>query len=442
MPGTSSINIKQNISLCLAQIAYISYFLFLIYKGVEGPVRYLLVNNGLEWLQYFPTFFLLFSVFIKLFTTIITWRVRGLVLVILLILSVLVIQGALIIENIVQVFFGIYILIPFLFGVVFANDLVKIIKKRLVILGILWGIIVLGVFLDFFIDFPWTGFNYKIGDITIEVSRAWTALGIERLAGFSRASFEAAIMIFIIMLILITHLDNYFVKNVIWLISGMAIFLTTTKGIILVFFIISLIIFLRSLLPQLMLRLIPYLGMFIMIFLPLYSWHFESSLSLDSYFAKFVFSSFEDRLLNTWPNAYQMILQYGWCFMGRGIGGIGAPQQRFELLLYNPADNLFVYLYAIMGYFSIVVLVLLVYRTIQFVNKKEKVDKFFYLYGVSLIIYGITTNVIESVYMCLFLGVFVTASSTKSIKSCNSERYIRGKFESSFGYERIFKRGA
>ena len=91
--------------------------------------------------------------------------------------------------------------------------------------------------------------------------------------------------------------------------------------------------------------------------------------------------------------------------MGRGLGGIGSSQSNYELNLYSPADNMFVYLYVTFGIFSI----LIYYYIIHCINKmnlKNKNNYEYIIYNILLIIcsYGIVCNILEEPLLCILFG--------------------------------------
>lgn len=389
--------------------ALVALGVFLAVKAVEGPVRYILVNADLAWVAYVPTFLLLAVIVIRGLPLLYPWRLRRVILC-----AVIVIAGWLglsLVGNPGQVLFGVYVWVPFLFGALLAPEIVPHLRRLHRLYALLWSVSVLGVFLDYFFDLPWSGLEYEIRGITVEGVRKWYTFGIERLAGFARASFEAAIIILVLSLLLIAYGNSRWAKFAAWVIGGGAIVLTTTKGIVAVYLALTLLLLLRRWMPVFVLRVVPYLVAAVVIALPSYSWTQTVSLNLDSEVTRFLFASFGDRLTYMWPGAYDLVFQHGAGLFGRGIGGIGAPQERFEEALYNPADNLFVYLFGIFGYFGAPLLLVIAHRVSKFAVSRKGEAGLFYLLGTGILIYGITTNVVESAYMAVFLGFVVRSAS-------------------------------
>ncbi|WP_141304210.1 hypothetical protein [Moorella sp. E306M] len=385
--------------------------LFLTVKALEGPVRYALVSADIEWAIYVPTFLLMLVVLLRGLLVMHTWRISRVMLIVTLALLGASGLGMVLIGNPAQVLFGIYVWVPFLFGAALAQEIVPHLRRLYCFFVLLWLVSVAGVFLNYFFDWPWAGFVYKVSGISIEGTRKWSTFGIERLAGFARASFEAAIIIFILSLLLLIYGKNRWTKPAVWLIGGGAIVLTTTKGIMAAYLAVTLLLLVRPWTPAFILRAAPFVVAIVVMAFPLYSWTQDISLILKNEVDCLLLASFEDRLTYTWPAANELVFQHGAGPVGRGVGGIGAAQDRFEKTLYNPADNLFVYLFGIAGYLAVILMLLIAYRVSRFAGGRQGEATFFYLLGMGILIYGLTTNVVESAYMGMFLGIVVRSAS-------------------------------
>jgi hypothetical protein len=125
-----------------------------------------------------------------------------------------------------------------------------------------------------------------------------------------------------------------------------------------------------------------------------------------SYLIKWFFTSFIDRMKNTWPDAFALVTHSYFKLLGRGMGGIGAPQQYFETYLYNPGDNIFVYLYVIFGY---LVLGLIIWLTTKIITLKieQKSDISIIFFLLSLFSIGATLNAIESPFFSMSIGILI-----------------------------------
>ena len=70
-----------------------------------------------------------------------------------------------------------------------------------IIFRIVVPIVVMGIFLDKYLTFPWEGLGYQLGEYEVKVNRQWETFGMERLSGFQRASYDSAIILTILLLI-------------------------------------------------------------------------------------------------------------------------------------------------------------------------------------------------------------------------------------------------
>jgi len=120
------------------------------------------------------------------------------------------------------------------------------------------------------------------------------------------------------------------------------------------------------------------------------------------------------RLDDTWPEVIAIIRDYGNLALGRGLGGIGQSQVFFENYLYNPADNIFLYLYAQFGLLGGIYL-------FYFYFKSRSLDSITELYLCLLVFiifqYGVTTNIFESPSLCLSVGFVLAHLSNSKLRT-------------------------
>jgi hypothetical protein len=63
---------------------------------------------------------------------------------------------------------------------------------------------IIGVVINYFLEFPWEGLEYRLGGMDIEGVRSWMELiGVKRLSGFARSSYDAAVQILLLVIFLI-----------------------------------------------------------------------------------------------------------------------------------------------------------------------------------------------------------------------------------------------
>ncbi len=400
----------KNISLTDKGLCFAIIF-FLFMKILDGPIRYALVSCQKTFLIYLPIVLMLIFLVIKFLSDLNTLKTQKKNVALFSILSIFFLLGIITIPSIKQVLFGFYIFIPFIFGFVFSDFFFKKLRWFSNFFILLLVVSLIGIIANQFYPFPWEGFHYEFGNITIEASRNWTTFGIKRLAGFSRASFSAAVQIAIFSILVLSFMKSKWLSFILWSVSFYAICLTTTKGIIVAYFFVSSLIFLHRFIPAHLLKLLPYLITAIMLLLPVSSLLLSQSIdNTNQYNGQFY--SMHDRFINTWPNALKLIEEKGNIIVGRGLGGIGTPQSKFkeDNPLYNPADNMALYIYGVGGILGILLLMLVTYKSEILITKHPNNHFSFVVYCMLILIYlyGIISNVIESAVLSFFLGIILS----------------------------------
>jgi len=400
--------------------------LALVYNDIFGAViRFIAVGAGAPWLSFAPMLFAIGVVIAALFVTRLP---RGLWLTLGLFAGyayyTCLVGGARgsLLTQLSSVAFALYTWTPFFLGLI----LVSLRGEGLFARGALlwWGLAVVGVLLNTFVKFPWMGATFEVLGQEAQVARDWTTNGIERLAGFSRASFTAANEIALFSMVLAARPRFHpALKVLIWAISVVAIALTTSKTPLSIMVVVPLALLsvrgaaalrTRPAMPYYvaMLALVSLLG--IMVALPCASRTQDLFAdTFDSDVGFLTLSSMLDRAGTMWPAAFELISSDAraleWV-LGRGLGGIGAAQAIFEPLKVNSADNLFVFLYVTFGLGAVLFggAILAGFKKYQ-VNRPDTFLIFFAL-AASVLTLGIATNVIESVIPALVTGMLVAKS--------------------------------
>lgn len=316
--------------------------------------------------------------------------------------------GLLYLQDVQQVAFGLKMLLPLLLGVMVSDRIPEKFGTANLVAGIIFCVTASGVVINWFYEFPWEGLRYVVDGKQISASLRWWSNEERRLAGFTRASYEAALYLLLSVFFLVAYIRSLLLKIVLWLIAGVAIWLTTTKGIVLVWVLMTVLFAIREmgLLRGPVLLKALWLPAGLMVLMPLWSaafpFRFEKSLALQRSFAY----SYIDRFENTWPTAFDNIQRHGDFLFGRGIGGIGTPQLYYEPALYNFADNLFVYMYTDFGILAVVYLLFLVLRLPLLRLEREK-DLMMFCVAAMAFIFGITAAVLENAWVAFLIGALL-----------------------------------
>jgi hypothetical protein len=251
--------------------------------------------------------------------------------------------------------YGAKLLINVLFGFIAAGQLTQPSRRMLWLLGLLWVATVAGVALDKFIySFPWTGLRTHIGGVQVDVSRGWDIdSGFEkRVAGFTRSSISAAILMPTLALVIAPRTRNFLLRFLLLAVTIGAVTLTTQKGALVAIAAVGMILCLPEWQRYPLLRIACVAAAALDIAVPVLT----SGLLVPEDGGVFSFASFGVRISTTWPDAWNWIRHNEVFPFGVGLGGIGGAQRFFAEDFTNPADNLAIFLYANFGIFGLLYL--------------------------------------------------------------------------------------
>jgi O-antigen ligase/polysaccharide polymerase Wzy-like membrane protein len=405
------------------QLASVAAYLFFLKEVFGGIFRFVTVHTGLLFLNYVPPFLTILAIAIFYVQVFRVARIHYLMVCFTFLAAVFVAYAFVNEIPALQSTVGFYIWLPFIAGLLLSlqhNE--RVLFKSMLAL---WCIAVVGVLINSVVDFPWAGASYEVLGVPREIARKWSYLGFDRIAGFGRASFAAAYMIlFYSCCILVSQKYSLVIRWGSYLFTGYALFLTTSKSPILIWAIIPIFLSVYETAGALLGRqsLVPFYWakssiiflLVLLIGLPLWGNIPDIAQNrLQIYF--FTFTSLTDRMQITWPDAFALLAHGGNMLLGRGVGGIGTPQQFYETDLYNYADNLFVYLYVSTGLVGVIAIfsALIANLKATFISNRQKFKEtyilLFYLLGL-----GISVNVIDGPVQALLLGALVGRGLTES----------------------------
>lgn len=411
LPVSPAVQGRLRFRLSLSSVVYVLASVFLWFVVLAAPLRYGLPSLHLDVLIYLPKLLLLFAV---LLLPVLRPRASPPALLLTGLVAVYLVWGMVNLPSSLQALFGLWVLVPLLFGL-WAGPVVNVEQWRRLFVA-LFLVAAAGVFLNPLIHYPWSGQNLSLLGKSIETSRQWTAFGLDRYAGFASASFSAASQLLLFGVMLVVLLRRRAIKLLVWFVAGFGIALTTSKGPLGAWLLVSMYFAGGGLLrwPRYWIQL--WLGaltliMLAMILVPLSTLWIHYDPTLHGYASKFLFTSFGERLDWMWPDSLHLLdLGGGWhWWVGRGLGGIGVAQKYFGPMHYLSADNLFVYVTVYFGLpASLFLFAALWLRMVLFSLRRDAVAWRLPVVLV-LVAYGLVTNEIEGSLLAFFLGLALAA---------------------------------
>lgn len=388
---------------------------------LESPLRYALNLVGAEPLLYLRDVVLALLVAAALVSSGVTRR-TGSAATATVAVAAHGLAGWLLIGSPMQVLLGMKIFLPFLAGMAGHRLLVPDGGAPVKVYGTLWVLACGGVLADFWLTMPWEGLAYTVMGHEVAGNRAWFAGELTRLAGFSRASYEAAVQVLVLGIVILRAVRATAVRVGIGLTTAAVIALTTTKGVLMAFAVVAVAL----LAPRAFLRPLILAAGIVCALLPALA--VVGVLSFGVGVDDVVFGSLSDRIRNTWPGAFA-ILAHGHYVLGGGLGSIGVPLDIFHPTAPNPGDNLFVYLAVAFGVFALPYFMWLVAAG----RRLAEHDRTQALLILACLVAGVTMSVIEGAFWSLFLGAALGRAAELSAASFSNLAVTyasRGSFHS------------
>lgn len=255
--------------------------------------------------------------------------------------------------------YGVKIMINLLFGFLVAGGLIAPGRRTFRVLATIWVLTMIGILLDkFVLTFPWTGIKTIVGDLNVDVSKDWMVQDTlaKRVAGFTRSSICVAVFMPPLTMVLITRVRHWLLRGLTLAIAVGAVFMTTQKGALVAFAPVAAILCLpqKHRLGLLRLAFLAFMGLAIVLPLLTFGLRMEHGTGVFSTESIFL------RIVYTWPQAWDWINRHQMLIFGVGLGGIGGPQRFYAPDNFNPADNVFILLYAYFGVFALAYLLAVV----------------------------------------------------------------------------------
>lgn len=408
-------DIQQSL-IAKAVVATAVYSVF--YSIFGGVARYGLAQVHALFLNGIPTVLTLLLFGATYIQALAKRRINRFMPILLLFVVFYFIYSLMMLPLVLQAFMGFYIWSAFLLGVLvcFYEKEETLFKFMIVF----WGISVFGVFLNYFVDYPWIGQSYEAAGTTMEVARSWDAEGVKRLPGFSRQSFAAASQILLCgSYLLSSRKYSFSLKTIIYLLSGLALFLTTSKTELALLAVLPLVLLVykgaktfssRTNIAFYYARAVIVLMVCLTVMMPL-ALSTHKQIKMTGPLVGFITAdTLIDRITNMWPEAFDILQAKGNLVFGSGIGSIGTGlairDPKPETV--NAGDNLFVYVLVEGGAFLAVPFFIAFFIGLGPLYRKN-VGYFESILGMSFCVLGISIMAasIEDPVISLLLGILV-----------------------------------
>ena len=372
-----------------------------------GALRYYADVAGLSWVLYLPKIACLFAVALEMPH----YRGRPEVWLVLLGLvtasQLALLHGA----SLPNIAFSVFIYAPLLFGLICGVYIEQRMPLLCKVIGLCLIASLIGVALDMYTNVPWKGYSYVIGDTELSGNKAWGSGGIDRLAGFSRDSTTLAVMIALFSLFMAAFIHSRLLRILLYVAALTGIVLTTNKSTAAAYFLTLVMLFgaayrLPSAVAFLLVTLVG-------LALPVAS--LMLNIPQSEAYSSGMLASFNDRLIHSWPNFIQVVVDQGWSWWGAGFGASGStlaafPVTGIELLFI--ADNTALYLWGMLGAFGVLLYLLLFPLLLRLHERGPRFREALLGIVFCVILIGWATDVLEVVTATLFLGLAIAHVTT------------------------------
>ena len=373
----------------------------------EGPLRYVLLLAKIPTAIYLRDLASVAMIAFAVFCWMTGERRLFPLVVALYVLFLHLLCGVLLLPSVIQPLLGLKVFFTFLFGMAAAASIAEHPRTLQWLALTAFFATAAGVFLDAVVDFPWAGEAYESAIATVQVSREWSSGGIPRLAGFARASFDAATIVLVLMVPMLATRWSVLWRAALWALGFVTIWLTTSKGALLALLALAVWRALENLrAPKRCVITWVSASAAICLAMPLAATQLGFTIRRGSVVSWL--SSFMERVDFMWPDAMQSWLKDGYVLVGRGLGGIGFGQLGAEWWRYNAADNLMIYLLVSFGLLALVYIAAFLAGLARTFDSGPE-DAYFARcvrgWAVVLFSYGCTSNMVEQPLMNLVIGV-------------------------------------
>lgn len=381
--------------------------LFLVSQVFAGVLRWALGSVGLQALIYAPTLLLWVGIVAVLFLHVRDNDISRVALYWLCLLGMAGLVGMLSMPT-RQVIFGGWVLTPLIYGYASSRGGRMEGPVFRTCVAVLLVLACVGIIGNASISYPWVGANFELGGKEISGSREWHIGERQRLAGFSRSSFDAAGQIAVLSALLNAGEARRWLRGAVWLLAVTAVMLSTARGVLLAMLVVAIVVECTRMpwpaaFRMRIVQAATVVGLLWSALPPLLAWtvDFSQTARLQLHSAQ---GSYLDRLANMWPEALRLWWDSPLPVLGRGLGGIGAAQTLFESARFNAADNLMVYQCVTLGLLAIPICAVFASGVLRLASDSGPQRMQLSAIALILLWYGAVSNIVEHPVLALCYG--------------------------------------
>jgi hypothetical protein len=414
---------KGRLDQIAATLLVISGVSYLYFDMIGGVIRAVLPALGLTLLTYLPSGIAVIALICDISARLKKRETAIPIMAVIGILLVDIILSITIGRDPLTILFELYIWLP---AFVMASLTQRRMQDRVINALIpVFFFATFGVLINIFVTYPWAGASYEVLGQTKQAAREWSAYSQQRLGGFTRASFTAAGQILIGYCALEYRLKSFTLRAIFWALGLVAIHYTTSKSPELAMLLLPATYFVIGRMRKTdgarrMWAANATMGLWVLL---IFAGPFVAVTNGPRLFPSGVgdgvhYSSLADRVLNTWPHGIALLdwqnpVQW---LIGRGLGGIGAAQILAEPQMYNPADNLAIYLFVTFGLLSILIAWLIFRGGQRSINAGARGRRDFAMI-IAMLGIGAAANVIESVIPIMVLAIACVRTRSRLVET-------------------------
>ena len=367
----------------------------------EGPIRYALNLVGLDSIIFVRDALLVGALLAFIVSRVPAKAVPASVGVFA---GLIVVHGLVSVANLgtpIAAIYGLKIFLPALCGFLAAGAIFSPGPAVVRLVAVMWIAAVAGATADkFWLDYPWVGMNVDLGGVSVFLGRDWQSTLLKRVGGLTRSSINLAVVLPLLSFMLLPSLKSRIARAVVCALTLTVLVWTTQKGAILGYAVAVVALALSNRKFTTPLKAAIVAATCLLVFAPTVLIHF--TMPRDN--GVFSFESLFERIEWMWPDAWTWIGRFPPYVMGIGLGGIGGSQRFFAPADFNPADNLFIYLFANFGVASLAYLAAIVMVALNAQIREFRRDSVVLASLVFLLMYGLVISLVEDQIAALWLG--------------------------------------